>query len=90
MGFRSRRPTRVPLLNSRHQTACLAWAREHRDWSQSHFSAFGVAIEGNRSVVRFLEGISGDPPFLPEPSYSRASGDGPRNFEPWSSDEDDT
>ncbi|GFW53169.1 transposable element Tc1 transposase [Trichonephila clavipes] len=33
MGFGSRRPTRVPLLNARHWAACFAWAREHRDWS---------------------------------------------------------
>jgi len=33
MGFGSRRPTRVPLLNARHRAARLAWAREHRDWS---------------------------------------------------------
>ncbi|GFX58908.1 HTH_Tnp_Tc3_2 domain-containing protein [Trichonephila clavipes] len=29
--FRSRRPTRVPLLNARHRAVRLAWAREHRD-----------------------------------------------------------
>ncbi|GFV06504.1 HTH_Tnp_Tc3_2 domain-containing protein [Trichonephila clavipes] len=33
MGFGSRRPTRVPLLNARHRAARLAWAREQRDWS---------------------------------------------------------
>ncbi|GBN27845.1 hypothetical protein AVEN_222637-1 [Araneus ventricosus] len=33
MGFVSRRPTRVPLLNARHRAARLAWAREHREWS---------------------------------------------------------
>ncbi|GFT31492.1 uncharacterized protein TNCV_608981 [Trichonephila clavipes] len=33
MGFGSRRPTTVSLLNARHPAACLAWAREHRDWS---------------------------------------------------------
>ncbi|GFU78487.1 transposable element Tcb1 transposase [Trichonephila clavipes] len=32
MGFGSRRPTRVPLLNARHRPARLAWARERRDW----------------------------------------------------------
>ncbi|GBL86930.1 hypothetical protein AVEN_172034-1 [Araneus ventricosus] len=31
MGFGSRRPTRVPLLNARHRAAHLAWAREHRE-----------------------------------------------------------
>ncbi|GFW26438.1 HTH_Tnp_Tc3_2 domain-containing protein [Trichonephila clavipes] len=33
MGFGSRRSTRVPLSNAHHQAACLACAREHRDWS---------------------------------------------------------
>ncbi|GFU64688.1 HTH_Tnp_Tc3_2 domain-containing protein [Trichonephila clavipes] len=33
MGFESRRPKRVPLLNARHWAACLAWGREHKDWS---------------------------------------------------------
>ncbi|GFU55141.1 uncharacterized protein TNCV_426461 [Trichonephila clavipes] len=33
MGFGSRRLTTVPLLNARHRTARLVWAREHRDWS---------------------------------------------------------
>ncbi|GFW99816.1 transposable element Tc1 transposase [Trichonephila clavipes] len=33
MGFGSRRPTSVPLLNARHRDARLVWAREHRDWS---------------------------------------------------------
>ncbi|GBM96540.1 hypothetical protein AVEN_16023-1 [Araneus ventricosus] len=31
MGFGSRRPTRVPLLNARHRAASLALAREHRE-----------------------------------------------------------
>ncbi|GFS81274.1 HTH_Tnp_Tc3_2 domain-containing protein [Trichonephila clavipes] len=30
----SRRPKREPLLNARHRVARLAWAREHRDWSE--------------------------------------------------------
>ncbi|GBM09781.1 hypothetical protein AVEN_101819-1 [Araneus ventricosus] len=33
MGFGSRRPMRVPLLNTRHRAARLAWAREHREWT---------------------------------------------------------
>ncbi|GFS83383.1 transposable element Tc1 transposase [Trichonephila clavipes] len=33
VGYGSRRPTRVPLLNVRHRAACLAWARKHSDWS---------------------------------------------------------
>ncbi|GFV63353.1 HTH_Tnp_Tc3_2 domain-containing protein [Trichonephila clavipes] len=33
MGFGSRRPTRVPLLNARHRAALLAGEREHRDRS---------------------------------------------------------
>ncbi|GFY09553.1 HTH_Tnp_Tc3_2 domain-containing protein [Trichonephila clavipes] len=30
MGFRSQRPTRVPLLIARHKALRLAWARQHR------------------------------------------------------------
>ncbi|GFW83792.1 transposable element Tcb2 transposase [Trichonephila clavipes] len=33
MGFESRRPTRLPLLNARHRAAHLAWTRDHSDWS---------------------------------------------------------
>ncbi|GFX39027.1 HTH_Tnp_Tc3_2 domain-containing protein [Trichonephila clavipes] len=33
MGFRSRRPTRVPLLTARHKALCLAWAHQHRHWT---------------------------------------------------------
>ncbi|GBO18417.1 hypothetical protein AVEN_216841-1 [Araneus ventricosus] len=33
MGFGSRRPTRVPLLNVCHRAARLAWATEHREWT---------------------------------------------------------
>ncbi|GFT59571.1 HTH_Tnp_Tc3_2 domain-containing protein [Trichonephila clavipes] len=32
-GFRSRRPTHVPLLTSRHKALRLAWARQHRHWT---------------------------------------------------------
>ncbi|GFX82731.1 HTH_Tnp_Tc3_2 domain-containing protein [Trichonephila clavipes] len=34
MGFGSRRPTRVPLLNARHQAVRLAWGREQRNLSE--------------------------------------------------------
>ncbi|GFW96725.1 HTH_Tnp_Tc3_2 domain-containing protein [Trichonephila clavipes] len=33
MGFRSRGPTRVPLLTARHKALRLAWARQHRHWT---------------------------------------------------------
>ncbi|GBN20419.1 hypothetical protein AVEN_216108-1 [Araneus ventricosus] len=33
IGFGSRRPTRVPLLNAHHWAARLDWAREHREWT---------------------------------------------------------
>ncbi|GFT10365.1 uncharacterized protein TNCV_3735931 [Trichonephila clavipes] len=33
MGFGSHRPTRVSLLNARHQTVRLSRQRERRDWS---------------------------------------------------------
>ncbi|GFX69386.1 HTH_Tnp_Tc3_2 domain-containing protein [Trichonephila clavipes] len=32
-GFGSHRPTRVPLLDTRHWAARLAWAKDHRGWS---------------------------------------------------------
>ncbi|GFT68844.1 transposable element Tcb2 transposase [Trichonephila clavipes] len=35
-------PTRVSLLNSRHQAARLDWAREHTDWRDEHSSDFSV------------------------------------------------
>ncbi|GFU40383.1 transposable element Tc1 transposase [Trichonephila clavipes] len=43
MGFGSLGPTRIPLLNARHQAARLVWAREHRecsveDWKQERWS----------------------------------------------------
>ncbi|GBN97761.1 hypothetical protein AVEN_225137-1 [Araneus ventricosus] len=41
MGLRSHGPTRVPLLNSRHRAARLAWARELREWTLEHWK--GVA-----------------------------------------------
>ncbi|GFT27995.1 HTH_Tnp_Tc3_2 domain-containing protein [Trichonephila clavipes] len=33
MGFGSRRPKRVSLLNARHRAACLTWEREPRHCS---------------------------------------------------------
>ncbi|GFY19602.1 HTH_Tnp_Tc3_2 domain-containing protein [Trichonephila clavipes] len=33
MGYGSRRPKRIPLLNALHRAARLSWAREDRDWS---------------------------------------------------------
>ncbi|GFV53812.1 HTH_Tnp_Tc3_2 domain-containing protein [Trichonephila clavipes] len=30
MGFRSRRPSRVPLLSARHKALRLSWACQHR------------------------------------------------------------
>ncbi|GFU33210.1 HTH_Tnp_Tc3_2 domain-containing protein [Trichonephila clavipes] len=33
IGFRSRRPTRVPLLTARHKALRLAWPRRHRHWT---------------------------------------------------------
>ncbi|GFU42011.1 hypothetical protein TNCV_4676981 [Trichonephila clavipes] len=43
IGFGSRRPTRVPLLNARHRVSRLARAREHRgcnedDWKRVAWS----------------------------------------------------
>ncbi|GFU01788.1 HTH_Tnp_Tc3_2 domain-containing protein [Trichonephila clavipes] len=33
MGFRSQRPTRIPLLTARHKALRFAWARQHRHWT---------------------------------------------------------
>ncbi|GFU89188.1 HTH_Tnp_Tc3_2 domain-containing protein [Trichonephila clavipes] len=33
MGFRSRRPTRVPLLTARHKALHLTLAHQHRHWT---------------------------------------------------------
>ncbi|GFW13653.1 HTH_Tnp_Tc3_1 domain-containing protein [Trichonephila clavipes] len=33
MSFRSRRPTRVPLLTAPHKALSLAWAHQHRHWT---------------------------------------------------------
>ncbi|GFX57198.1 HTH_Tnp_Tc3_2 domain-containing protein [Trichonephila clavipes] len=40
LGFGSRRPTRIPLLNDRHQAARLAWARDCsvEDWKRVSWS----------------------------------------------------
>ncbi|GFU17499.1 transposable element Tc1 transposase [Trichonephila clavipes] len=35
---RCRQPTRVPLVNARHRAACLARARQHRDWKRVAWS----------------------------------------------------
>ncbi|GBM41833.1 Transposable element Tc1 transposase [Araneus ventricosus] len=37
MGLCSRRPTRVPLLTTRHRQLRLQWAREHRDWTMDEW-----------------------------------------------------
>ncbi|GBM23921.1 hypothetical protein AVEN_52124-1 [Araneus ventricosus] len=36
MGFRSRRPTHVPLLTARHKALCLVWARQHCHWTADY------------------------------------------------------
>ncbi|GFS50566.1 HTH_Tnp_Tc3_2 domain-containing protein [Trichonephila clavipes] len=33
IGFRSRRPTRVPLLTAPHKALRLTWAHQHRHWT---------------------------------------------------------
>ncbi|GFY09065.1 HTH_Tnp_Tc3_2 domain-containing protein [Trichonephila clavipes] len=33
MGFRSRRPTHIPLLTARHKALSLIWARQHHHWT---------------------------------------------------------
>lgn len=37
MGFGSRRPTRIPLLNARHRAICFAWIRGHRKWTLEYW-----------------------------------------------------
>ncbi|GFX20164.1 hypothetical protein TNCV_1437241 [Trichonephila clavipes] len=34
MGFGSRRPMRLSLLNACHRVVYLVWARQHRDWKR--------------------------------------------------------
>ncbi|GFT19619.1 HTH_Tnp_Tc3_2 domain-containing protein [Trichonephila clavipes] len=63
IGFGSRRPTRVPLLNARHQAARLVWARENRDWSVedrkrvawSDESRFRMPTGGREYGVRLMK-----------------------------------
>ncbi|GFY04759.1 HTH_Tnp_Tc3_2 domain-containing protein [Trichonephila clavipes] len=33
IGFRSQRPTRIPLLTARYKDLHLAWARQQRHWT---------------------------------------------------------
>ncbi|GFT91512.1 uncharacterized protein TNCV_3903151 [Trichonephila clavipes] len=66
MGYGSHRPTRVPLLNARHQTSCLAWARKHidmsvEDWNQiawSDESRFRLLnVDGSLTIGRKAQGF---------------------------------
>nr|CAH7742139.1 unnamed protein product [Callosobruchus chinensis] len=58
-GLRCSRPLRVPLLNSRHRTARLQWARAHQDWLLPQWrnvlfsdeSRFGLVSNDNRERV---------------------------------------
>ncbi|GFV67738.1 HTH_Tnp_Tc3_2 domain-containing protein [Trichonephila clavipes] len=57
MGFRSRRPTKVLLLNARHRAARLAWTRELRDWSVQDWKRVARSDESRfrlRNVERRL------------------------------------
>ncbi|GFU95138.1 HTH_Tnp_Tc3_2 domain-containing protein [Trichonephila clavipes] len=49
MGFGNRRPTRVLLLNARHQSAHLACARKHRDWSVEDWKRLALNDESRFS-----------------------------------------
>ncbi|GFX79352.1 HTH_Tnp_Tc3_2 domain-containing protein [Trichonephila clavipes] len=51
MGFESRGPTIVPLLNARHRAAHLPWARDHRDWSMKDWKR---VARRNESCFRLL------------------------------------
>ncbi|GBL82581.1 Transposable element Tc1 transposase [Araneus ventricosus] len=53
MGFGSRRPTRVPLLNARHQAARLAWAREHREWTLEDWERVAWSDESRFRLLHF-------------------------------------
>ncbi|GFX51874.1 HTH_Tnp_Tc3_2 domain-containing protein [Trichonephila clavipes] len=58
MGFRSRRPTRVPLLTARHKALRFAWAHQHRqrtvdDWKHvSWFDEFRFRLNRADGRVR--------------------------------------
>ncbi|GFY13780.1 HTH_Tnp_Tc3_2 domain-containing protein [Trichonephila clavipes] len=45
MGFGSRRPTGVPLVNASHWAARFAWAREHRHRSVEDLKRVAVSDE---------------------------------------------
>ncbi|GFW39104.1 transposable element Tcb2 transposase [Trichonephila clavipes] len=56
MGFRSRRPTRVPLLTARHKALRLAWVRQHQHWTVKDWKHVAWSDEShfqlNRADVR--------------------------------------
>ncbi|GFW04573.1 HTH_Tnp_Tc3_2 domain-containing protein [Trichonephila clavipes] len=58
MGFGSRRPTRVPLLNARHLAAHLDWAREYRDWSVKDWNLTNIwqviPVERSQKLVESM------------------------------------
>ncbi|GFW96921.1 HTH_Tnp_Tc3_2 domain-containing protein [Trichonephila clavipes] len=52
MGFRSRRPTRVPLLTARHKVLRLAWARQHRHWTVDYWKQIAWSDESSFQLNR--------------------------------------
>lgn len=52
MGFRSRRPTRVPLLTPRHKALRLAWARQHRHWTVDDWKNVAWSDESRYQLYR--------------------------------------
>jgi hypothetical protein len=52
MGFRRRRPTRVPLLNARHKALHLAWARRHRRWTVDDWKHVAWSDESHFQLYR--------------------------------------
>lgn len=52
MGFRSRRPTRVPLMTVRHKALRLAWAREHQHWTVEDWKHVAWSDESRFQLYR--------------------------------------
>lgn len=52
MGYGSRRPTRVPLLDARHRLQRLSWARDHIGWTLDDWKTVAWSDESRFRLVR--------------------------------------
>ncbi|GBM89479.1 hypothetical protein AVEN_187050-1 [Araneus ventricosus] len=52
MGFQSRRPTRVPLLTTRHKILLLSWARQHYHWTVDDWKHVAWSDESRFQLYR--------------------------------------